>query len=89
MPIEDVKDMTWAEFQLRSFQYWEDQKREMMLFREVAYVGYCNLFGFSKQRPKSKEQFWPIGEGKKTVSNEALEALREIRKEYLKAKDGN
>ena len=87
MPIKEVKDMTWAEFQLRSFQYWEDRKREDLLFREVAYVGYCNLFGFSKEKPKPKEVFWPIdGDGKRKVSNEKMEHFRNIRKEYLKNK---
>lgn len=89
MPIEEVKDMTWAEFQLRSFQYWEDRKHEMRLFREVAYMSYCSLFGFSKQKPKPKEVFWPIDEGSKTISNEALEHFKKVREEYLKAKNGN
>lgn len=88
MPIEEVKDMTWAEFQLRSFQYWEDQKRENMLFREVAYWNYVSGFAMSKERPKPKNVFWPIeGESNKKVSDKTLEHFRKIRDQYLKSKE--
>jgi len=86
MPLEEVKDMTWADFQLRSFQYWEDRKREELLFREVAYMGYCGLFAWSKERPKSKDVFWPIGEKKKGVSRQAMEHFKRIRQEYKESK---
>lgn len=87
MPIEEVKDMTWAEFQLRSFQYWEDRKRENMLFREVAYWSYCSMFSMSKERPKPKKVFWPIdGEVDKNMVDRAAMALRKAREEYLKNK---
>lgn len=80
--------MTWAEFQLRSFQYWEDVKREQILFREVAYMGYCNLFAFSKKKPKSKEEFWPIEKGsKKGIDPNVIEQLKKVRAEYLKNKE--
>lgn len=87
MPIEEVKDMTWAEFQLRSFQYWEDRKHKMFLHRESAYWAYCSCFVFSKEKPKPKEVFWPIEQGEARISDEALEHFKKVREEYLKSKE--
>lgn len=89
MGIEDVKSMTWAEFELRSFGYWEDVKRENRMISEVVYEIHCtrlaynNPFGKSKPVP-NKNQFLGIDREKKqvTVPIEFLKA----RAEYLKKK---
>ncbi|MCR9263303.1 MAG: hypothetical protein NXH86_04055 [Flavobacteriaceae bacterium] len=86
MPVEEVKDMTWADFQLRSFQYWEDRKHEMRLVREVAYMGYCNLFAWSKEKPKSKDAFWKIDENESTIDEVKIEAFKAALEEYNKVK---
>lgn len=87
MPMKDVEDMTWAEFQLRSFGFWEDRKFQMYMTREISYeVHGLNYMLSKKSRPK-KEAYWPIGKGKvKTISDKAKKAFLQARQEYLEKK---
>lgn len=91
MGLEDVKSMTWAEFQLRSFGYWEDVKRENRLIGEVIYEIHCtrlaynNPFGKSKNVP-NKDVFLGL-EKKGSADFKIPKELLEARAEYLKKKN--
>ena len=83
MSLQDVYDMSWAEFVLRSIALREEREREELLFREVAYQAYTNNFIFSKKRPEAKDRFWKIG-NKKPIVKEIPEAFKRAREKYLK-----
>ncbi len=76
--------MTWAEFQLRSFAYWEDRKFFMQMTREVSYEVHGLNYLFGKKKRPSKKKFWPL-EKKKGISESAKQYFLEKVKEY---KDG-
>jgi hypothetical protein len=84
--------MTWAEFELRSFAFIENRKREEMLFREVAYEVHKGHYLFGKKNPPSKERYWDIerNESQKTIglTDKQIEAFRKAQEEYeAKRKD--
>ncbi len=82
--------MSWAEFVIRSISFWEEREYEQKLYREVAYQMYCGQFVWGKQKPKSKNEFWPIGEEpKKGVDNGMLNAFLKAHEKYEKERNGN
>ncbi|MEM6814896.1 MAG: hypothetical protein AAF600_10930 [Bacteroidota bacterium] len=89
MPLEKVKDMTWAEFLLRSFQYWEDRKNEAKLFREVSYRVYCVGHMFGKGKPLSINKFWPLEDEGSHIDESMLNAMQEAWNVYEQEKNGN
>lgn len=85
--------MTWAEFQLRSFGFWEERKERMLLAREQAYQTFILPWRvFGKKCPYSKERFWPIGATqprKGMLSPAQIEAAKAAVAEQKKIKNGN
>lgn len=79
--------MSWAEFLIRSIGFRRQREYEMMMFREVAYSAYVGGW-MGKSKPPSKEKFWPIGNKKKGVNEQAKEAFLKAREQYLKQKNG-
>lgn len=81
--MQEVLDMSWAEFLLRSIGFKEKRKRELLLVREIAYQNYCSQFVWSKKKPKSKEKFWPIdAQAPKKASKKAKNAFLAAFKDY-------
>jgi len=81
-----VMEMTWAEFQIRSFGYRRMKEREELLTREIAWASLTGSHYNSKNLPKTKDKFWRIG-SKPTVKNERMnEAIKKAQEEYFKAK---
>lgn len=82
--LQEAYDMSWAEFVIRSIGFKEQREYEMKMTREVAYQIYLGNHSFSKNKPKSKEKFWSIGEQKKPKINKVQEeAFRKAHKKYL------
>lgn len=60
----------------------------MLMTREVAYAAYVGGW-MGKNKPPSKDKFWPIGTGsKKGISDHQKEAMRKAWAEYQKQKNG-
>ena len=82
--LREAYDMTWAEFQIRSFGLKNVRDYEAKLFREVAYQVHCAQYMLGKKKPPKKEKFWPIGEikpkGLTPGQLRAIQRAREIRK---------
>lgn len=86
--LQEVYDMSWAEFVLRSIGFRQKQKREEILTREVAYQIYVGNHSFSKKSPKSKNAFWKIEDEKKgsTISEVSKQAYLKAMERYKKEK---
>lgn len=81
-------DMSWAEFILRSIGFKKKLEREEKLARVIAYQSYCSQFAFSKKKPKPIDQFWKIGDSKKSKSlseDQRLAYMKQV-EEYEKQK---
>lgn len=87
--IEVAKDLTWSDFLLQSHRYEEDRKFKMLLTREISYQVYCGQFTMSKNRPKSKKQFWPVGRTKKGPTATQVEAFRIATENFRKTAKKN
>lgn len=86
MPMKEVYKMTWAEFQLRSFGYWEERKFKMQMIREISYEVHGLNYLMSKKKRPNKKQFWNIEgsilkEGGEERKNVYLEAMKLYEKE--------
>lgn len=86
--MQEALDLSWAEFVLRSIAFRENREFEVLMTREVAYQGYRAQYVFSKKKPLSKDNFWPIGKTSKTASEKQRDAFMEAFKKYKKQKDG-
>lgn len=84
--------MTWAEFRLRSFGFWEDIKEKRILAREKAYQTFTLPWRvFGKRCPYSKERFWPIeskSPRKDLLSPDQIGLAKKLHEQYLKEKNG-
>jgi hypothetical protein len=79
-----VLDMTWAEFQIRAFGYNRMKEKEEVLAREIAWNSLIGSHYNPKKLPKSKDQFWKIG-NKKNVSSERMQAaIKQAQEDYFK-----
>lgn len=90
MPLEEVEDMTWAEFKLRSYGFWEERKFQMYMTREVSHEVHKLNYMLVKTKPPTKEKFWPIDGHKanKKLSDEQVEAYKQAMEQYQKEING-
>ena len=86
MTLQDVLDMSWAEFVLRSIGFKDKREFEMLMTREIAYQSHTMQYVFGKSKPPTKEKFWKIGEGKKVVKKNPPPAFMDAMKDYLQKK---
>lgn len=87
MTLEEVEDLTWAEFLLRSYGFKEEREFQLKLAREQAYQTFGLPWRVFGKRPPSKDKFWPM-DGKNKISDETLDTLNMLR-EMKKKKNGN
>ena len=85
--------MTWAEFQLRSFAYWEDHEAKVLLEAKTAYKIYCLGFLFGKKRPETFKKFTEREYGitldpDSAVGQEKIDAMKAAWEQYKKEKNG-
>ena len=66
--LQDVYDMTYAEFQIRFFAYNSVQKKEWEKIRFIAYHALVAPYQDYKKLPKSLEKFLPLNGNKKQSS---------------------
>jgi hypothetical protein len=83
--LDDVYDMTYAEFQIRFFAYNSVQKKEWEKVRFMAYHALVAPYQDYKKLPKSLEKFLPLGSSKasKGVTEEVKERFLEEYRNYL------
>lgn len=83
--LDDVYDMTYAEFQIRFFAYNSVQKKEWEKVRFMAYHALVAPYQDYKKLPKTLEKFLPLN-GKKHsigVTDEIKQRFLEETKNYL------
>jgi hypothetical protein len=88
MSLQEVYDMSWAEFVLRSIGFQEEREFMATMVREVSYEAHSMRYIFSKKSPPKKEVYWPIGKKKKATKAHVPESFLKAREEYLKQKNG-
>lgn len=71
--MQDLYDMSWAEFVLRSIGFKKEQERKEELTRAVAYQSYRAGFVFSKENPLPIDRFWKIGSDEQTTIPDAIQ----------------
>ena len=89
MRLEDVYDMTFAEFQIRLFAYKRIQLREWEKVRQISWSAFIGPHQDPKKMPKSIDKFMPLGDSnvKKGVSDEQRKRYLEEMQKYLKLKN--
>lgn len=84
--LQDVYDMTYAEFQIRFFAYNSVQKKEWEKIRFIAYHSLVAPYQDYKKLPKSLEKFLPLNGNKRQsggVTDEMKQRFLEEYKNYL------
>ena len=86
MRIDDVYDMTFAEFQIRLFAYKRMQLREWEKVRQISWSAFIGSHQDPKKMPKTIDKFMRLdnGEAKPSVSEAQKERFRNVYSEYLK-----
>ena len=86
MRLDDVYDMTFAEFQIRLFAYKRMQLRDWEKFRQVAWSALIGSHQDPKKMPKTIDKFMRLdsGQSKSGVSEAEKERFRSVYSEYLK-----
>lgn len=88
--LDDVYDMSFAEFQIRLFAWERTQEREWEKIRVVAWYSAIGPHLDAKKLPKDIRKFMPLGLDKKNaeVSDEMKKAFVDAMADYLlKKKD--
>ncbi len=86
MPLADVYDMTFAEFQIRLFAYKRIQLREWEKVRMIAWSAFIGSHQDPKTMPKTIDSFMNLGDNsnKSKVSEAQKERFLNAMSEYLK-----
>ena len=82
---EYLYTMTMAEFNIRLFSFKRLKRDNEILFREVAWQSLIGSHLDPKKIPKSRQEFWKIGDESKTNQesiNKMKEAILNAQKEY-------
>jgi len=89
MRLEDVYDMTFAEFQIRLFAYKRIQLRDWEKVRQISWSAFIGSHQDPKKMPKSIDKFMPLGDSnaKRGVSDEQRKRYLEEMQKYLKLKN--
>jgi hypothetical protein len=85
--LEQVYDMTWAEFRIRQYGYNRMQKDEWFKLREIAYASIIGPHLDPKKVPP-KDKYMPLSEEKSGVSDRMKARMREAINKYKKETNG-
>lgn len=91
MRLDDVYDMTFAEFQIRLFAYKRIQLKEWEKVREISWSAFIGSHQDPKKIPKTIDKFMSLGneKPKSRATDEQRKRFLEATEEYLKhAKNG-
>jgi len=87
-----VKRMSWSEFLIRLHGFKREQRKDMMMLRELSWIVYTAPHNDPKKMKKSIDGFWPINKGMSKKAKESmLNKMRMVADKYLeqkKLKDG-
>ncbi len=80
--LQEVYDMSWAEFRIRLFSYRRMQKRQDDMMRLHAFhAAQGGLYAFAPDKfPKTLDQFWSMDE--KTNKEDKFKSLIEAQEKY-------
>ena len=80
--LQEVYDMSWAEFRIRLFAYRRMQKRQDDMMRLHAYhAATGGLYAFSPDKfPKTLDQFWSMNDN--TNTEDRFKRLIEAQEKY-------
>lgn len=83
--LPDVYDMTWAEFCIRSHAYQRMNKRELELWRLVAWEVHTVKYLFGKKKPPSLERYWDLTDPRErdAKAQKRREAFTKAQLEYM------
>ena len=87
--LQEVYDMSWAEFRIRLFAYRRMQKRQDDMMRLHAYHAATGaLYAFEPDKfPKTLSQFWRVDEkGEVSGREKRMEILKREQQKYLEQK---
>ena len=87
MRLDDVYDMTFAEFQIRLFAYKRMQLRDWEKVRQIAWSAFIGSHQDPKTMPKSIDKFMNLdisNERKSNVSDAQKERFLNAMSEYIK-----
>ena len=86
MRLDDVYDMTFAEFQIRLFAYKRMELRDWEKVRQISWSAFIGSHQDPKKMPKTIDKFMKLGNGesKSGVSEDQKERFRNVYSEYLK-----
>lgn len=84
--LQEVYDMSWAEFRIRLFAYRRMQKRQDDMMRLHAYHSATGgLYAFAPDKfPKTLDQFWSIDDN--TNKEDRFKSLIEAQEKYKEQK---
>jgi len=86
MRLDDVYDMTFAEFQIRLFAYKRMELREWEKVRQISWSAFIGSHQDPKKMPKTIDKFMNLhaDKPKSNVSEEQKERFKQAYSEYLK-----
>lgn len=87
--LQEVYDMSWAEFRIRLFAYRRMQKKQDNMMRLHAYHAATGaLYAFEPDKfPKTLSQFWRVDEkGEVSGRKKRMEILKREQQKYLEQK---
>ncbi len=86
MRLDDVYDMTFAEFQIRLFAYKRMQLREWEKVRMIAWSAFIGSHQDPKTMPRTIDKFMSLDneKPKSNVSEEQRQRFLQATEEYLK-----
>ena len=86
MRLDDVYNMTFAEFQIRLFAYKRMQLREWEKVRQISWSAFIGSHQDPKKMPKTIDKFMKLDSGveKTSVSDAQKERFKNAYSEYLK-----
>lgn len=85
--LQEVYDMTWAEFMIRLHAFKRTEKNDWRKVRAVAYQTYLSGY-HGKGKPKTIEGYMPIDQKKKKVTDSMRKRMKEAVKQYEIDKNG-
>lgn len=87
MRLDDVLDMTFAEFQIRLFAYKRMQLRDWEKVRQIAWSAFIGSHQDPKKMPKTIDKFMSLGgqdKSKSGVTESQKARFMEAMSEYIK-----
>lgn len=88
LSLDQIEDMTFAEFVLRQRGYWKRKKEELKNIRLISYNNFLSHWDNPKKKPPTIEQYWSLDNNKpgKANTDQMADKFKAAYMEYLKEK---